>query len=183
TERQFLDLLGDAAGDTVVCLRLYSIPEVPRTDWGRALLNSRYLDVGHLRNSGLDAVIITGTEPRATDLRDEPYWATLTRVFDWAEQNTVASVYSCLAAHAAVLHTDGIRRRRLPDKRFGVFDHWVATGHPLTRGAPRKIWNPHSRWNELPLESLVAAGYQVLTRSDEAGVDLFVKQGNSLSVF
>jgi homoserine O-succinyltransferase len=42
---------------------------------------------------------------------------------------------------------------------------------------------PHSRWNEIPEEALLACGYRVLTRSEDAGVDAFVKQRNSLFVF
>jgi homoserine O-succinyltransferase len=42
---------------------------------------------------------------------------------------------------------------------------------------------PHSRWNEIPEDALTSCGYRVLTRSDEAGVDAFVKQRKSLSVF
>jgi homoserine O-succinyltransferase len=42
---------------------------------------------------------------------------------------------------------------------------------------------PHSRWNEIPEEALLACGYRVLTRSEDAGVDSFVKQRKSLFVF
>jgi homoserine O-succinyltransferase len=42
---------------------------------------------------------------------------------------------------------------------------------------------PHSRWNDIPEEALLACGYRVLMRSEEAGVDTFVKQRNSLFVF
>ena len=42
---------------------------------------------------------------------------------------------------------------------------------------------PHSRWNEIPEEALAASGYRVLTRSEDAGVDTFVKQRRSLFVF
>ena len=37
----------------------------------------RYRDVAELWDSRLDGLIVTGTEPRAADLRDEPYWTTL----------------------------------------------------------------------------------------------------------
>ena len=37
---------------------------------------------------------------------------------------------------------------------------------------------PHSRWNDLPADALVAGGYQILTQSPEAGVDCFTKAGN-----
>ena len=42
---------------------------------------------------------------------------------------------------------------------------------------------PHSRWNEIPEDALASAGYRVLTRSTDAGVDAFVKQRKSLFVF
>jgi len=42
---------------------------------------------------------------------------------------------------------------------------------------------PHSRWNDLPEDALKSCGYRVLTRSDDAGVDAFVKENKSLFVF
>jgi homoserine O-succinyltransferase len=42
---------------------------------------------------------------------------------------------------------------------------------------------PHSRWNELPLEHLRAAGYTVLSWSDESGVDAFVREERSVLLF
>jgi homoserine O-succinyltransferase len=126
---------------------------------------------------------VTGTEPRAPSLADEPYWRSLTRVLDWAQDNTASTVWSCLAAHAAVLHLDGIDRHALDEKRFGIFDCAVVSDHPLTAGIPARIRIPHSRCNELPEPSLAACGYTILTRSPEAGVDAFVKQRDSLFVF
>ena len=120
---------------------------------------------------------ITGTEPRQANLRDEPYWGALTEVFSWAEENTSTAVLSCLAAHASVLHSDGIGRHRLLDKRFGVFDSTKQSNHhQLTNDLANRIRFPHSRWNEVRAEELTFCGYSVLTQSLEAGVDLFVKR-------
>jgi len=38
------------------------------------------------------------------------------------------------------------------------------------------MWIPHSRWNEVKAESLAANGYEILTQSASAGVDLFTKE-------
>src|SRR5205823_4965141 len=130
-----------------------------------------------------DGLIVTGTEPKAPDLKDEPYWNSLTRVLEWAEDHTYSTILSCLAAHAGILHIDGIVRRPLGDKRFGVFECVRVADHPLTAEAPRRLQMPHSRWNEIPEEALLACGYRVLTRSADAGVDAFVKQRKSLFVF
>jgi homoserine O-succinyltransferase len=182
TVRQFRALLGAAADDMVVHLRLFTLPEVPRTDFGRQLV-SGYSDISELWDSHLDGLIVTGAEPRAADLRDEPYWTSLTRVLDWAEGHTYSTILSCLAAHAGTLHIDGIVRRPLGDKRFGVFECERVSDHPLTAAGPSRLQMPQSRWNEIPEEALRACGYRVLTRSEDAGVDSFVKQRKSLFVF
>jgi homoserine O-succinyltransferase/O-acetyltransferase len=182
TERQFLALLGAAADDIAVHLTLYTLPEVPRTDFGREQV-SRYSDFRDLWSSHHDGLIVTGTEPRAADLKDEPYWESLTNVLEWAESHTYSTILSCLAAHAGILHIDGIVRRPLGDKRFGVFECVRVSDHPLTAAAPSRLQMPQSRWNEIPEEALLACGYRVLTRSEDAGVDAFVKQRKSLFVF
>jgi homoserine O-succinyltransferase len=183
TERQFVALLGAAADTFVVRLRPYALPEVPRTDWGRQHVSRFYAPLEELWGSRLEGLIVTGSEPRTPNLMDEPYWGTLTRILEWAEHHTHSSIWSCLAAHAALLYLDGIDRRPLDDKRFGVFECVRVAEHPLTAGAPARLRVPHSRWNEPPEDALTACGYRVLTRSDEAGVDAFVKQRKSLFVF
>jgi len=42
---------------------------------------------------------------------------------------------------------------------------------------------PHSRWNELPPAALRAAGYTLLSWSDETGADAFVREERSLLLF
>jgi homoserine O-succinyltransferase len=81
---------------------------------------------------------------------------------------------SCLAAHAAVSHSDGIERQPLVDKQFGVFDFATSTRHLLTDDSG-SIRFPHSRWNGLPADALKSAGYSILTQSPDAGVDSFIK--------
>src|SRR5437867_143377 len=181
TERQFLALLDAAALGMTVRLTPLALPEVARGDVGRCHVNS-YLSINDLWNRALDGLIVTGMEPCAVNLVEEPYWPSLTRLMDWAEENTLSSIWSCLAAHAAALHTDGVQRYRLKAKRSGVFDCARASDHELTSGATDNLQMPHSRWNDLPEEALTHSGYVLLTRS-AAGIDCFVKQRKSLFVF
>jgi len=176
TELQFFDLLDVASDDLPVLLKLYSLTGVPRSDRGMRHLNSFYFSIDDLWNSQFDAVIMTGTEPHQPSLQQEPYWPTLVNVLEWAERNTVAAVLSCLAAHAGVLHSDGIERHRLSDKQFGVFDFSKVSDHALTDRAEEIISFPHSRWNEVRSDALGSCGYTVLSQSSEAGVDSFVKR-------
>jgi homoserine O-succinyltransferase/O-acetyltransferase len=176
TELQFFELLDTASGDLPILVRLYSIDEVPRTERGVRHLNSFYSSVDDLWNDHVDALIMTGTEPRSASLQDEPYWNALGQVLDWAESNTVSTVLSCLAAHAGVLYSDGVGRHRLPDKQFGVFDFEKSASHPLTVNSGDRVRFPHSRWNEVRGAELTACGYQVLTQSVDGGVDCFIKK-------
>jgi homoserine O-succinyltransferase len=183
TERQFLTLLESAADGVVVRLWLYALPDVPRTASGGRHIGSFYSGIEKLWDRHLDGLIVTGTEPRASNLMDEPYWANMARLIEWAEQNTHSTVWSCLAAHAAVLHIDGIARRRLSQKRFGLLECDRVSEHQLTGGIPSRLVMPHSRWNDIPEDELAGCGYRILTRSEDAGADSFVKQRKSLFVF
>ena len=94
-------------------LKLYSLPELPRSDAGQQHLQNYYYGIDDLLNSRFDGMIMTGTEPRQPDLRKNLIGRRLAEVLDWAERNTASTVLSCLAAHAGVLHSDGIPRHRL----------------------------------------------------------------------
>jgi homoserine O-succinyltransferase len=183
TERQFTDLIRAATPNAVVLLKLFAIPEMPRAEGVRSELIQRYRDIAELWDTRLDGLIVTGTEPRARNLIEEPYWQTLTTLVDWAREHTASTIWSCLAAHAAVLHADGIERRALKDKCFGVFDCRLAADHPMTQHFPEPHWVPHSRYNDLPERALQSCGYQILTRSAAAGVDTFAKQDGSFFLF
>ena len=184
TEMQFFELLDSASGNIPVYVKLYSLTGVSRNERGREHIERFYFDCADLSQSHFDAVIITGTEPKQADLRNEPYWKQLTEVLDWAERHTSSTLLSCLAAHASVLYSDNINRYRLSDKQFGVFQSKRNASHHLTREFPEISRFPHSRWNEVRESDLAAAGYTILTKSAEAGVDLFArKQRQSLFVY
>ena len=184
TERQLFDLLETSAGRTLVRLCLYTLPMIPRNDWGRQYMDRHYFELDDLWGRDLDGIIVTGTEPRAPHLADEPYWGALGKVIDWAKDHTLSSVWSCLAVHGAVLYLDRIDRRLLSTKCVGIFEHIKVQHHPLMQDIPAELKIPHSRWNEISEEALAQNGYNVLTRSADAGVDMFVKQQkNSLFVY
>ena len=184
TERQFRAMLATAATDRQIELIHYTLPSVPRGEAGEHhLLDRRYRDISEVRDAQLDGLIVTGTEPKLSDLRQEPYWEQMAELFDWIACEGPPTIFSCLAAHAAVLHYDGIERRRLPQKRFGVFEHNVVSSHELTQALAPVLKIAHSRWNEVRADALEARGYQILTYSRDAGVDLFVKRKRNQLLF
>lgn len=185
TEIQFARLLKEAAGPLDVRLRLFSMSTITRSPQARARMEGFYDDAGMLPHAPVDALIITGAEPQAADLRNEPYWQELTRLIDWARTGTITTLFSCLAAHAAVLHLDGIMRRPLARKQSGIFTAIRTEDDPLFLNVPGRFPVPHSRRNETPEHALVTHGYHVLTRLADGGADMFTRElpGESRMVF
>jgi homoserine O-succinyltransferase len=183
TERQFGDLLRAAAGDTDIDLRPFALDGVARGERASAMMAGRYQPAAAMADAGLDGLIVTGNEPRAADLAAEPYWPALTAVIDWTQEAGVPTLWSCLAAHAAVLHLDGIRRRPLPAKLSGVFTSDIIRADPLLDGVAAPFVTPHSRQNGLSEADLLRRDYRVLTCSAAAGVDAFVRRGPALALF
>jgi homoserine O-succinyltransferase len=183
TERQFRRLLSGVPGNPAVHLRMFTFPEIPRSHEAQLHIARRYDPIDALWTSDLDGLIISGSEPRTAAVAQEPCWPTLTKLADWAEAHTISTVWSCLAAHSAVYHFDGIARRALPDKLSGVFGCARLGHHPLLDGLPSHWRVPHSRCNEIAEDRLVTRGYGILARSPLAGADTFIKQGRALHVF
>ena len=188
TELQFAKLLKDSAAALGpraldVRLHLFSLADIPRGELARSRMEGFYADASTLPGAGMDGLIVTGAEPGAGDMRDEPYWPALSHLIDWAEIGTVSTWFSCLAAHAAVLHLDNIRRRKLPRKLSGVFAAEREGSDPLTTGMSAYAQVPHSRLNEVPESELEAKGYRILSRLQDGGADLFSRKSYSLFIF
>lgn len=183
TERQFRELLASAASGRPYSLRVFSFPELPRSPDGWRYVAEHHEPIADLWSADLDGLIVTGAAPAAQKVEDEPCWPTLTRLVEWAERHTRSTIWSCLAAHAAVRHIDGIERRPLGPKLSGVFECVRLADHPLLATMPARWTTPHSRYNVLPEERLRGRGYRVLSRSREAGADIFAKRCGSLFVF
>ncbi|MGA7070258.1 homoserine O-succinyltransferase MetA [Bradyrhizobium sp.] len=183
TERQFMRLLRQAAGDIRIDFHCFSLPSVRRSQPAKGRVEGQYTDIAEIDRLHIDGLIVTGAEPSATTLRQETFWRELTEIIDWAKDNTRSTIWSCLAAHAAVLHLDGVERNRLETKCSGIYDCIKAYPHWLTQGLPSPFKVAHSRLNELRAADLMANGYQLLSHSTRGGVDSFAKNFGSQFVF
>jgi homoserine O-succinyltransferase/O-acetyltransferase len=183
TEYHFGRLLEEAAPGLQICLKKFSLPEAQRSETGRAYVKQHHQNIDAMWAEKLDGLIVTGAAPHTAHLADESYWPQLAKVIDWADENTMSTIWSCLAAHAAVFHRDGIMRRPFERKLSGVFECVKVKEHPIVRGIQPKWRVPHSRHYDLSENELIANNYTVLSKSAVAGADIFVKKAKSLSVF
>lgn len=183
TERQFMRLVQGAAGKTRVRFHLLALPSIARSKLAKDHIDREYRDIAGLDQLNIDGLIVTGAEPSAPTLAEEKYWREFVDLVDWAKTNTRSTVWSCLAAHAAVHHLGGIERQRLPRKCSGVYDCGKVADHDLLRDLPRSIKVSHSRLNEVRESDLAAQGFSILTYSDQAGVDIFARDYDSRFIF
>lgn len=185
TELQFARLLKAAAGPLDVRLRLFSLSGIERGEQARSRMAGFYDDAAFLQAANVDALIITGAQPCTADLRQESFWPELTQLIDWAQTGTVSTLFSCLAAHGAVLHMDGIQRRPLSQKLSGIYDTSRAEDDALFFNTQVSIPVPHSRKNDLAESDLTAGGYRILSRLSNGQVDIFTRElpGHSRFVY
>ena len=186
TELQFARLLKDAAGNLDVRLRLFSLRSVARDEQARSRMAGFYDDAAFLQAANMDALIITGAGPAADDLRNEPYRKELAALIDWAETGTISTLFSNSAAHAAVLHLDGIACRPLPAKLSGIYGSVRAEDDALFFNTAAMAPVPHSRRHDVAESDLLAKGYRVLARLDSkdgGAVDIFTREPPGYSRF
>ena len=175
TEAQFIRFVGACNQIAQFYVYPFSLPELDRGPEAEAHIAKYYFDFDKLAEQGLDALIITGANVSNPALEQEAFWTPLMRVVRWAESNVASVLCSCLATHAVVKHHHGIDRRRLEQKRWGVYSHRIRRPeHPLMRDVNTRFDAPHSRYNEVTREQFEAAGLEVLVESDVAGVHLAV---------
>ncbi|MDE0454724.1 MAG: homoserine O-succinyltransferase [Gammaproteobacteria bacterium] len=184
TERQFLSLIANCSQPAQFYAHFFSVGCLPRSGAAQAHIDEHYTTFEQLRETRLDALIISGANVSNPALDEEPFWNPLREIIDWAQENVHSILCSCLATHALVKQLYGIDRRPLRHKKWGVFSHRATNRrHPLLQGINTRFDVPHSRFNEITREQLETAGLHILAESDEAGVHLAVSPDQSRLVF
>src|ERR1700758_2366918 len=92
TERQFMRLLRQAAGDVRIDFHCFSLPSVRRSQPARGRVDAQYTDIAEIDRLTVDGLIVTGAEPHAASMDDEAYWRDLTDIIDWAKDNTRSTI-------------------------------------------------------------------------------------------
>ena len=184
TERQFMRLIGSCNRIAQIHLHPFAVDAGVRSPETRAYIDRYYESFDDMRAAGLDALIISGANPAQPEMEDEPFWDPLVEVMEWAAEHVCSVVCSCLATHAYLKHFHDIARRRcLPDKRWGVYEHRNLPGHPLLANLNTRFDAPHSHVYEVTRADIEPAGVQILSESEEAGVYLAVSPDGFRFVF
>jgi len=173
TEQQFMRLVGGANQIVQVIVHPFSLPGIERGPAAQTYVDQHYTTLDEVQRDGLDALVLTGANVDQPDLADEPLWEPLGELMAWAREHVTSTLCSCLATHALVQRFHGVRRRRMLDKQWGVFEHRVVEPtHPLVRATNTRFDAPHSRWNTITPRRLREARVPVLAETVDGGFHL-----------
>ncbi len=137
-------------------------------------LNQFYKLFSEIKHRKFDGFIITGAPVENLEFEEVNYWKELTEIMDWTNSNVTSTVHICWGAQAAVYYHYGIKKRILPKKLFGIYEHQVLNRKvPLVRGFDDVFMAPHSRHTTVDSEQIHnCEELTVLAESQEAGVFL-----------
>lgn len=184
TERQFFRLV--AASTSIVQIHLHPIKcaGMTRSPAISKHIDDYYHDFTDVAAAGLDALIVTGANPKLADLTQEEYWQHATELFDWADANVASVFFSCLASHAVLQAQYGLKRTPLADKLWGIYSHRVSEPrHPLVSNINSRFDMPHSRGNDVDAKRLGSKNLQVLVGGDNVGMAMAVSADGLKQVF
>ena len=184
TERQFFRLIGESNPIAQFYVHPFTLKELPRGEKAQAHIDQYYETFEHIKQQGLDALIITGVNVIGSELSNQPFWEPLIEVADWAYENVTSTLFSCLATHALMEFRYKQKRSPLAEKKWGVFPHKVTDkSHPLVIDINTRFDVPHSRWNEVSREQFESASLKVLVVGNNDFVHLATSEDGFRSVF
>ena len=139
----------------------------------------------NVRKNYYDGMIITGAPVEQMEFEEVDYWDELTKIMDWTNTHVTSTMFLCWGAQASLYHFYGLKKRMLPEKKFGLFWHKVNNRKiPLVRGFDDEFLAPHSRHTEVPIDDIRACkDVTILAESDEAGFYLgMAEEGRKIFV-
>lgn len=184
TERQFFRLVSAATNIVQIYIHPIKCEGVTRNAEISAHIEAYYEDFDDLTRQGLDALIVTGANPKLDDLTQEEYWQHATDIFRWAEDNVTSVFFSCLASHAVLQAQYDILRTPLTEKLWGVYEHRVIDSkHPLVANINTRFHMPHSRGNDVDASRLLANNLRLLVTGETVGVAMATSSDGFKQIF
>ena len=134
-------------------------------------LNKFYSTFEDIKEHKFDGFIITGAPLDNMSFEEVNYWKEITEIMEFTKTNVTSTLHICWGAQAGLYYHYGITTNRLPQKRFGIYEHKVLHRIvPLMRGFDDVFLAPHSRHTEVSREEILSnSKLSILAESDVAG--------------
>ena len=184
TETQFARVLGNTPLqiDLELLAPKSHIPHNTRIEH----LQNFYKSFDEIKNNKYDGCVITGAPVEHLEYEDVDYWKELCDIMEWTNKNVYSTLHICWGAQAGLYYHYGIKKHKLDEKLFGVFEHKVIYKNAiLLRGFDDVFYVPHSRHTTIKKSDVEKVPeLKILAESEKAGVNIiFTKNGKRIFVF
>ncbi|MBR2594590.1 MAG: homoserine O-succinyltransferase [Firmicutes bacterium] len=179
TEVQLLRLIGNTPLQLDITLlrpETYNSKHTPPEH-----LQEFYYVFKDVRNQKFDGLIITGAPVENMEYEEVSYWDELKEIMEWSKKNVTSTLHICWGAQAGLYYHYGIKKYKLNEKMFGVFEHYKNNAEfDLMRGFDDIFYVPHSRHTEVRKEDIEKVDeLMILSESEESGVYIAANKSGS----
>ena len=170
TETQLARLLGNTPLQVEMELLMMSSHKSKNTSEEHMLAFYKTFD--EVKHRNFDGMVITGSPVEHMPFEEVDFWEELCTIMEWSKTHVTSTFHICWGAQAGLYYHYGINKHQIPDKLFGVFEHYVAhKGSILFRGFDDTFMVPHSRHTTVYKEDIEKVKeLKILSLSEEAGV-------------
>jgi len=175
-ETQLLRLLGNSP--LQVNVNFLKTDSYESTHTSKQHLEQFYTTFPEIKKLKYDGMIITGAPVELLEFEQVKYWSELKEIMDWADQNVTSTLHICWGAQAALYYHYGIGKFELDRKCSGIYAHQIFEQNDiLLRGFDDQFFAPHSRYTDVPIESIMKnSELKLLAASEEAGALLITSR-------
>lgn len=168
TENQFARLIG--ATPLQIELSLIRMTEHETKNTAAEHMAEFYRPFSEVKDERFDGLIITGAPIEHLPFEAVTYWDELCEVFDWTQGHVHSTLGVCWGGMAMINYLHGVPKHMLSAKAFGCYRHQnLAPASPYLRGFSDDCVVPVSRWTEVRVDEVRAAGLETLLGSHEVG--------------
>lgn len=140
TELQLLRSLSNTSLQVDVTFLMVASHEAKNTSTSH--LNTFYVKFEDVRKNYYDGMIITGAPVEQMEFEEVDYWDELTKIMDWTNTHVTSTMFLCWGAQASLYHFYGLKKRMLPEKKFGLFWHKSTTARSrLCEASMTSFWH------------------------------------------
>ncbi len=178
TETQLLRLIGNTPLQidiTLIHPKSHKAKNTPEDH-----LNRFYKSLTDIKDETFDGLIITGAPVEHLAFEEVDYWDELVELMEWSKTHVYSTLHICWGAQAALYYHYGIDKKELPEKLFGIFEHYNTTDKSkLLRGFDDVFYAPHSRHTSIDSRDIEKiSDLQTISQSEEAGVYIVISENN-----
>ena len=170
TETQFARVLGNTP--LQIELDLMTVNSHIPANTTREHMLAFYRGFDAVKNDYFDGMVITGAPVEQMPFESVDYWDELCTIMEWSKSHVHSTLHVCWGAQAALYYHYGVPKIPLPEKLFGVFEHFLTYKRSiLFRGFDDRFMIPHSRHTTFSRDVVAnIPELKILAESKKAGV-------------